>query len=367
MKRSRLALVISLILLLGSNCGEALAQGTPPTLSVALVLSSVKYLFGVPTDPIVAEIVIENTGTVPIVTSAGFSQKPFHLFLTFVGPDGKPITAGEAAAGVHEGGPPKIVPVNGAYLQVEEVEILPVGFVKVITIPDLRAFYDLPMSGRYVVKAVVAFRSYSTFFTTADKNYASIDAFSFAGALESESLRFSLIADADGDGYASPEPDSRISQFTVADCDDNDPTVNPGMIEIAGDGKDNDCNPATPDFIQPDILAVQIQVPGSFKVGARGTFPVTILSTATFDATKIDPQSVVVEDAHVQTQGNGKPMASFSDVNKDGRLDLTIHVPRESMTLAAGDNQVLLTGKTIASPGNPSIDFQGVATIKVIP
>src|SRR5258706_6853938 len=130
MKRSIATLVISLIILLGISPTNGHAQGTAPTISVNLILSSVKYLFGDPTDPIKAELTITNTGSQPIVTTAGFSQKPFHLFLVFVGPDGKPITAGEAGEGVHENGPPKIVLVNGAYVQVEEIEILPLGFQK---------------------------------------------------------------------------------------------------------------------------------------------------------------------------------------------------------------------------------------------
>ena len=61
--------------------------------------------------------------------------------------------------------------------------------------------------------------------------------------------------DADGDGYC------RQGTYTIAtapecfdagqlkpfDCNDRDPLVHPGADEIFGNGKDDDCNPATPD------------------------------------------------------------------------------------------------------------------------
>jgi hypothetical protein len=45
-----------------------------------------------------------------------------------------------------------------------------------------------------------------------------------------------LADDNDGDGWRAD-----------AECDDSDPTVNPVHTEIPGNGKDDDCDPATPD------------------------------------------------------------------------------------------------------------------------
>jgi hypothetical protein len=53
--------------------------------------------------------------------------------------------------------------------------------------------------------------------------------------------------DRDGDGFPS-----------IDDCDDLDPEVNPGRVEIPGNGKDDDCNPGTPDEVPTAAAACRI-------------------------------------------------------------------------------------------------------------
>ena len=228
------------------------AQGTAPALSINLVLNKARYIFfnppnpKFPDDPIQAQLTIRNTGATPIITTTGFSQSPFHLLLTFIDPNGKGIIATELHGGGLEPGPPAVVVVDGVLAQVEEVEILPVGFVKTVNIPDVRQYYSLITAGSYSVKAARPLRTYPAFFTVSGVNYAQLNSANFAGAVESNKLNFLLVTDADFDGY-----------FSDVDCDDNDPTVNPGMTEIPGNGKDDDCNPATPDVVETSAQALQ--------------------------------------------------------------------------------------------------------------
>ena len=51
--------------------------------------------------------------------------------------------------------------------------------------------------------------------------------------------------DLDEDAYGDPANLACPAGLTP-DCDDTDPSVNPGMVEIPGNDKDDDCDPRTP-------------------------------------------------------------------------------------------------------------------------
>lgn len=66
-------------------------------------------------------------------------------------------------------------------------------------------------------------------------------------------------ADSDDDGYNASASDPTFcpagdccSAAAGVDCDDSSYLANPGLAEICDDGKDNDCDPATPDACTPE-------------------------------------------------------------------------------------------------------------------
>ncbi len=57
--------------------------------------------------------------------------------------------------------------------------------------------------------------------------------------------------DEDGDGYSKYEAATGCANGAVVDCDDYHADVNPGQVEVPGDGIDNDCDPSTPSWGTP--------------------------------------------------------------------------------------------------------------------
>ncbi|NIM51045.1 MAG: hypothetical protein GTO22_17650, partial [Gemmatimonadales bacterium] len=76
--------------------------------------------------------------------------------------------------------------------------------------------------------------------------------------------------------------------------------------------------------------------PNSINLGSNGSVPVAIFSTADFDATTVDPSTVILADAAVKVRGKGTPMAAAEDVNGDGLLDLVVHVETSGLALTDG-------------------------------
>jgi len=102
--------------------------------------------------------------------------------------------------------------------------------------------------------------------------------------------------------------------------------------------------------------------PNSINLGSKGVVPVAILSSATFDATTANPISITLAEASVKLKGNGTRMASFQDVNGDGRLDLVVQVITTALALSTGDTQATLTGQTFDGKS-----ITGVDSVRIVP
>lgn len=95
-------------------------------------------------------------------------------------------------------------------------------------------------------------------------------------------------------------------------------------------------------------LMLDFEVPFDVKPGgavspvnpkAKGTLPVALLSTPTFDATQVDPATVRVAGAPVALRGNGY-MVQIRDVNHDGRDDLFMHIEMSRVSLPDGATEM---------------------------
>lgn len=87
--------------------------------------------------------------------------------------------------------------------------------------------------------------------------------------------------------------------------------------------------------------------PNHINPRSRGKVRVVILSTETFDATAIDPDTVTVAGAPVAIKPDGTTASSLEDVNGDGLLDLVIHINTNALQLTSFNSEAIVEGLTV--------------------
>jgi hypothetical protein len=102
--------------------------------------------------------------------------------------------------------------------------------------------------------------------------------------------------------------------------------------------------------------------PVSINLSSAGALPVAILSTSTFDATKINPASISLDGAAVRLHGKSGYSCSNLDVNGDKIADLVCQVATDQLELQAGSALAILTGQTLSG----SL-IQGSEAIMIVP
>lgn len=257
MKKITFAIKSFIILMVAAIvCPGPAHSANPPSINASLSLvdqndnPTTQTVYRLGQDVVRFAIYQQNVGQNNVIASGKYVKKDFHLNLRLyvTGADGKEklITA-DYPEGLTDPPPPPVKPVGNQMLSVEEVAMLPGGWVWKVAFDGKDHYKIIP--GYYSARAVIPLTTYKAgaLLTLDGKPYARMEPpatyVDTTDPVESRSISFSVIADNDGDGWFFPAPDAA----TAADCDDADASVNPAASEIEGNGIDDDCDAATPD------------------------------------------------------------------------------------------------------------------------
>lgn len=120
-------------------------------------------------------------------------------------------------------------------------------------------------------------------------------------------------------------------------------------------------------YLNPAPIAVAIDIqpraePNTVNLGSGGKVAVAILGSAEFDATTVDPATVTLASAMPALKGKDRLMVSTDDVNRDGFMDLLVHMEIEVLYLQASDTTAIVEGRTMGG-----VPFRGADTLRVLP
>ena len=104
--------------------------------------------------------------------------------------------------------------------------------------------------------------------------------------------------------------------------------------------------------IKPNTL------PNSINPKSRGVIPVAILTTGTFDAATVDPNTVRFGVTGIEAD----PVHfALDDVDGDGDIDLILHFNNQAAGIVCGDTSASITGETFAGQ-----EIHGTDSIKTV-
>lgn len=140
-----------------------------------------------------------------------------------------------------------------------------------------------------------------------------------------------------------------------------------GLLHVAGGQTQSETLTNVLEVYSPFItVAIDIK-PGSaqntINLGSAGVVPVAVLSSASFDATQVNPETLTLAGAAVRLIGRGgKYSCSTYDANADGRLDLVCHVETAQFMLEEGEGTATLAARTYSGQS-----IRGEDAIRIVP
>jgi len=148
-----------------------------------------------------------------------------------------------------------------------------------------------------------------------------------------------LDGDVDGDDYL-------YATLAVGQCENGNSYNEPADTDHDGCVTAQDLQETYP------VIPVNLDIkpgsePNSVNLGSAGVIPIAILSTAVFDATSVDPASILLASAPIKLVGrNNRMLYHFEDANGDGLLDLVCQIDTDQLQLEIGAASAELTAQT---------------------